>query len=232
MSDDSFYDIKNAKVIYKSNNPSALSVNEKGKVTATGVGTALIFAYVTVDGVTLSNNYPLKVMPDLTPKSITVNGKGIRNFDQKVKAYSYLLKSSSKIPVVKAAPTGKDITVDITQAKGVPGTAVIELIDNITLEKNIYYINFGVKSLSDEFNDSSVGKQWEWIRENPVNKSLTKKAGSLSITSEEGDISEAVDNAKNILLQSANTDWTAETKLTRIKNPFTAGKCRNPCIPG
>ena len=219
MSDDSFYDIKDAKVIYKSNNSSVVTVDEEGRVTAAGVGTALIFAYVTVDGHTLSDSYPLKVMPDLNPGSITVNGKKIKGFDRKIRAYSFLLKSNSRPPVVKATAQGKNITVDITQAKGVPGTAVIELIDNITLEKNIYYINFGVKSLSDEFNGSSVGKQWEWIRENPASRSLTKKAGSITITSEKGDISEAVDNAKNILLQSANTDWIAETKLTGSRIP-------------
>jgi beta-glucosidase len=219
MSDDSFYDINKAKVKFKSNNPSVAGVDKKGNVKATGVGTALISAYVTVDKITVSNHYPLKVMPDLTPLAITVNGKNIKDFDQKVKAYSYLLKSSSKIPLVKAVPAGKDVTVNIIQAKGVPGTSVIELIDNITLEKNIYYINFGVKSSGDDFNDSSVGEQWEWIRENRANHSLSKKAGSLTITSEEGDVSEAGNNAKNILLQSANTDWTIETKLVCSRIP-------------
>ena len=96
MSDDSFYDIKDAKVIYKSNNPSVATVDEEGRVTASGVGTALIFAYVTVDGVTLSNNYPLKVMPNLNPGSITVNGKKIKGFDRKIRAYSFLLKKQFK----------------------------------------------------------------------------------------------------------------------------------------
>ena len=46
-----------------------------------------------------------------------------------------------------------------------------------------------------------------------------QKDGSLTITSKKGDISEAVDNARNILLQSANTDWIAETKLTGSRIP-------------
>ena len=137
MSDDSFYDIKKAKVTYKSNNPSVASVDENGKVTATGVGTALIFANVTIDGTTVSNSYPLKVMPDLNPKAVSVNGKDIKGFNTGIKAYSFLLKNTSKIPVVKASAVGNDITVDIEQAKGIPGTAVINLIDNITLEKNM-----------------------------------------------------------------------------------------------
>ena len=219
MSDDSFYDIKKAKVTYKSNNPSVASVDENGKVTATGVGTALIFAYVTVNGTTLSNNYPLKVIPDLNPKAISVNGKNINGFNPEVKAYSYLLKNTSKIPVVNASAAGNDITVDIVQAKGVPGTAVINLTDNITLEMNIYYINFGVESSGDEFNNAAVGKQWEWVREDKANYSLSKKTGSLTITSEEGDVSEGSNNARNILLQSANSDWTIETKLTCSRIP-------------
>ncbi len=219
MSDDSFIDISKAKVMYKSNNPSVASVDENGMVKANGVGIALIFASVTVNGKTVSGSYPLKVMPDLNPRAITVDGINIPGFNSEIKAYSYLLKNNSKIPNVKAAAEGNEITVDVAQAKGIPGTAIVKLIDNVTLEKNIYYINFGLNSSSDEFNGVSVGKQWEWIRENQANHSLSKKAGSLTITSEEGDVSEASNNAKNILLQNANTDWTIETKLVCSRVP-------------
>jgi len=213
LSDDSFINIKDAKVTYNSNNPAVVSVDENGKVTATGVGTALIFANVTLNGKTVSNSYPLKVMPDLTPKSITVDGKNIEGFSKEVKAYSYLLKSNSKIPVIKASALVSDIMVYIEQAKSVPGTAVVKFIDNITQEKNIYYFNFDVPSLSEEFNNTNVGKQWEWVRENKATYSLSKNAGSLTITSEIGDVSEASNNAKNLLLQSANNDWTIDAKL-------------------
>lgn len=219
MSDDSFYDIEKAKVTYKSNNPSVVCVDENGKVTATGVGVASVVAYVTIDGTTVSNSYPLKVMPDLTPESITVNGKTISGFDKGVKAYSFLIKNKSKIPVVKASALGEDITVEIEQVKEVPGTAVIKFIDNITLEKNSYFLNFDVHSVSDEFNETTVGQQWEWIRMNPSALSLSKKPGSLTITSEAGDVSESTNNAKNILLQSANNDWTIETKLVCSRSP-------------
>ncbi|WP_198513507.1 glycoside hydrolase family 3 C-terminal domain-containing protein [Confluentibacter lentus] len=216
MSDDSFYDLAKAKVDYKSNNPSVAKVDETGKVIATGVGVALIHAYVTVDGITVSNNYPLKVMPDLNPKSITINGKNISGFDKNVKAYSYLLSSKSKIPVVKATALGDNMTIDIEQAKSIPGTTIVKLIDNITLETNMYYFNFDVNSVSDEFN-GSVGNQWTWFRENNATKNTNN--GSLTITSEEGDISEGTNNARNILLQSANNDWIAETKLVCSRTP-------------
>lgn len=218
MSDDSFYDIKKAKIEYKSNNPNVATVDANGKVTATGIGAASIYAYVTIDGTTVSNSYPIKVMPDLNPKSITVDGKAIKGFDKGIKAYSYLLKNKAKVPAVDAAAFGSNVTVDIEQAKAIPGTAVVQFIDNITLEKNTYYLNFDVASVSDEFN-GSVGSQWEWIRENKTNYSLSKNNGALTITSEVGDVSEGTNNAKNMFLQSANNDWVIETKLVASRTP-------------
>ena len=218
MSDDSFYDISKAEIEYKSNNPVVVSVDENGKVTATGVGVASVFAYVTINGVTESNSYPVKVMPDLNPKSILVNGKPIEGFAKEVKAYSYLLKNKTKVPELKAMAAGKGITVDIQQAKQIPGTAVVKFIDDITLETNTYYFNFDVEAVSDEFN-GAVGSQWQWIRENAATHSLSANDGNLTITSEVGDVSEGTNNAKNILLQSANNDWTAETKLTASRMP-------------
>ncbi len=218
MSDDSFYDISKARVKYKSNNPKVFSVDAYGKVTATGVGVALVFADVTVNGKTVSNSYPVKVMPDLNPKSILVNEKPIEGFDKTVKAYSYLLKNNSKLPVLSASAIGSGVTVDIEQAKQIPGTTVVKFIDKITLETNTYYFNFDIESVSDEF-EGSVGNQWKWLRENKNTRNLTTNPGFLTITSEPGGITEATNNAKNILLQSANNDWTAETKLTASRMP-------------
>jgi hypothetical protein len=219
MSDDSFYDITKADVKYKSNNPAVAVVDERGRVTATGVGVASIFAYVTIDGTTVSNSYPVKVMPDLNPKSVTVNGKKIPGFDKDVKAYSYLLKRNSKIPVVKAEALSSGISVEIEQARAIPGTATVQLIDNITLEKNVYYLNFDSESVSDEFNGAAVDSRWEWVRENKSTRSLSLKPGSLTITAERGGVLEATNNARNILLQSANNDWTIETRLVCSRSP-------------
>jgi beta-glucosidase len=218
MSDDSFYTIEDAEVEYRSSNPAVASVDEKGFVTANGVGTASIFAYVTINGKTVSDGYPLKVMPDMKPASINVNGKKLTGFDPEIHSYSFLLTSGSA-PVVTATSSGADISVDITQANSIPGTAVITLTDNVTVEKNYYYINFGTKSVSDEFNTTTLGKQWSWVRENSENWSLSKNPGSLLITSEEGDIQAENNNAENILLQSANNDWTVESKLVFSRRP-------------
>lgn len=219
MSDDSFYDITKAEITYKSNNPGVANVDEKGKVTGTGVGVASIYAYVTIDGTTVSNSYPIKVMPDLNPKLITVNGKKIQGFDKEIKAYSYLLKSNSKMPEVKAEALGSGVSVEIEEAKAVPGTTTVRLIDDVTLEKNVYYLNYDTESVSDEFNGSAVDSRWEWVRENKTTHSLSRKTGSLTITSETGDVLEATNNAKNMLLQSANNDWTIETRLVCSRTP-------------
>ena len=219
LSDDSFINISNAKVVYKSSNSSIASVDQTGKVTANSSGAALISASVTYNGKTVSNNFPIKVMPDLSPASITVNGKEIDGFKKEVKAYSYLLENNTILPTVKASAVSKTVKVDIQQANAVPGTAVIKFVDEVTLEENIYYLNFDVASISDEFNDVAVGKAWNWLRPNSTNVSLTKKPGSLTITSEAGDVSEATNNAKNVLLQSANNDWKIETKLVCSRIP-------------
>jgi beta-glucosidase len=121
--------------------------------------------------------------------------------------------------VVKAAAIGTGITVDVVQAKAIPGTALVRIIDDVTLEANIYYLNFDVASVSDEFNNGKPGSQWRWIRENPGTYSLAKRPGALTITSEPGDVSEGTNNARNILLQSANNDWIIETKLTGSRIP-------------
>jgi regulation of enolase protein 1 (concanavalin A-like superfamily) len=188
-------------------------------VTAKGVGTATIFAYVTVNGKTLSNSYSLKVMPDLRPAAITVNGKNITGFSPAVKAYSYLLEGATTTPAVGATAASANVSVDVAQASGVPGNAAVTLTDNVTVEKNIYIVNFGTKSVSDEFNSGTLAKQWSWVRENASNWSLSKKSGSLLITSEKGDIVSSNNNAMNILLQSANTDWTIESKMVCSRKP-------------
>jgi beta-glucosidase-like glycosyl hydrolase len=219
LSDDSFLDLSKAKISYRSNNPLVAGVDQNGKVTANRAGVASIFTYVTYNGITASNSYPVKVMPDMNPKSITVDGKTISGYSSDVKAYSYLLKENSKIPVVNATAADNNILVEILQAKGLPGTAVIRYVDNNTLETNTYYINFDINSISDEFNGPTIGSQWKWIRENQSTHSLSAKPGFLTITTEPGDISEGSNNARNILLQSANNDWTIETKLTGSRAP-------------
>lgn len=219
LSDDSFIDNKESTVEYKSNNPAVVSVDAFGRIKALKPGVATVFVNVTYKGKTVTDSFPIKVMPNLAPAAIRINGKSINGFNANTKAYSFLMKSNAKVPVIQASAVSKDVTVEITQATSIPGTAIVNFVDYNTFEKNTFYINFDVASASDEFNATQPGKQWQWVRENKANHSLTSAPGSLTITAEKGDISEGSNNAHNLLLQSANNDWTIETKLVASRTP-------------
>lgn len=220
MTDDSFYDIHKAKVVYTSSNPAAVKVDDKGLVTAVGTGMATVTVDVTIDGKTVSDDFVLKVMPQLTPASITVNGKPVQGFKPETAQYSYLYKAApAQAPVVTAAAADPAIVVSVEQAKGVPGTAIITLTDYVTFEQKQYSVSFDVATVGDEFKAATLGAQWSWVRENASAWSLSKKAGAMVITSGKGDVTEESNNAQNILLTSANCDWTIDTKITCSRRP-------------
>jgi len=189
-------------------------------LTSKNPGVATITAQVTIEGKTESGSFPVKVMPNLVAASIQVNEKAVKSFNPDNMQYSYLMKKpSSSAPVVMAIPADPDVHVEVAQANSVPGTASISVIDYITFDKKDYVINFGVPSLEDDFNGKELGNQWNWIRENTSNWTLTKKPGSMVLLSGEGDLIETNNNAQNVLLQSANTDWTIETKIVCSRRP-------------
>ncbi len=77
----------------------------------------------------------------------------------------------------------------------------------------------GLHLYSDNFMLDTLRQQWSWIRENRDNWSLTGPERYLTITAREGDIKGSFNNAENILLQSANTDWFAESRIEFSKRP-------------
>jgi beta-glucosidase len=220
MSDDSFFSIKNAKVTYKSNNPAVASVDENGLVTAIGTGVATITAEVTINGTTKSDGYPLKVIADLTLSSIEMNGEKVKNFSADNHAYSYLMKDiSAKIQKVSATSAVEGTKVKITQAASVPGTALITMTDNISGLTGSYAVNFGTMSFRDAFESTTLKEGWTWIRENKDTWSLSESPNFLTITAKTGDIKGTANNAENILLQSANTDWLIASRMEFSKRP-------------
>jgi beta-glucosidase len=220
MSDDSFYNLKDAQVTYRSNNPAVASVDEKGLVTAVAQGVATITADVTVNGVTKSDGYPLKVMPDLTLSSIEMDGQKLDEFNPEIHSYSYLTEDVTARPTeITAQPSVAGTAVTITRATAIPGTALITLMDNVTGQTGFYTVNFGTPSLGDNFNSGTMIEKWNWVREDSANWSLTQPEHYLTITSQEGDLKGSANNAKNILLQSANTDWTVESKIEFSNRP-------------
>ena len=56
-------------------------------------------------------------------------------------------------------------------------------------------------------------------KQNPANRRFDAAGGKLIITSEEGDVSTSANNARNLLLQSANSDWTIESKISSSRKP-------------
>ncbi len=212
LNDDSFIDLSDAKVEYTSNNPSVVAVGKDGKLTAGRMGVATITAKVTYKGTVACGSFALKVMPELSLSSLKVDGKSIlkAGADQ----YSVVGKVGAA-PVVTATSSDPSLDLVIDQAKSVPGTALVTVLDNVTGDKAEYAVNFGTKPVSDEF--KSLGKQWTVVR--PDASACAVDGGMLKITTGAGDVTLANNNASNIVLQSANGDWTAETKLTTSAVP-------------
>ena len=206
LNDDSFINLADAKVEYTSNNPSVVAVGKDGKLTAGKMGVATITAKVTYKGTVASGSFAVKVMPELSLSSLKVDGTSILKAG--TEQYSIVGKAGAA-PVVAATSTDPSLDVVIKQAKAVPGTALVSVIDNVTGDKAEYAVNFATKPVSDEF--KAFGKQWTVVRPNA--SACAVDGGALKITTGAGDITLANNNAANIVLQSANGDWTAETKL-------------------
>ena len=212
LNDDSFISLADAKVEYTSNNPSVLAVAKDGRIIAGSMGVATVTAKVTYKGTVASGSYAVKVMPELTLGSLKVDGKSV--LKPGVNQYSIVRKAGAA-PMVEAVASDPSLTVDVEQAPAVPGTAVIRVIDYITGDEADYYVGFGPKAVSDEF--KTLGRQWEIVREDSSSWSLQN--GALTVVTGQGDVTLANNNASNIFVQSANTDWTAETKLTASAVP-------------
>jgi beta-glucosidase-like glycosyl hydrolase len=214
MNDDSFYDVSKARVEWTSNNPSVASVGPDGSVKAVSMGVATITCSVTIDDTTVCDTFAVKVMPDLSLKSLKIDGKAVRLGS--ASQYSYIMKAG-KAPKVEAVSADPAIAVAVRQAASVPGTAVVTLSDVQTGDQKEVTVNFGVKGVSDGFEKPAPGKQWHWLREDSSAWSLSEKPGSLVITGGKGDIAQG--GATNLLLQSANSDWTAEVKMDFLTGP-------------
>jgi hypothetical protein len=205
LTDDSFIDVSKATVTYVSSNESVATVDATGKLTAVGPGIATITVSVLYGGKTVSDSYAVKVNADFTLASLKNGSKSILRKGRT--QYSVLGKMSSQI---SATAKSKGLNVVVEQAPKVPGTTVVKVVEPVTGDEQTYLVNFGTKSVSDEFNNS-LGRQWNVLRRNDDN--LLVSDGKLEITAAAGDINAAADNGQNIVLQSANTDWTIETKL-------------------
>ena len=213
MNDDSFYE--GAKCVWTSNNPAVVTIAADGTVKAVSMGVATVTCSVTIDGKTVEDTFAVKVMPNLGIASLKVDGKPVKLGD--ADQYSFLRKAG-KAPKVEAVAADPAIKVSVKQAEAIPGTAVVTLFDRETGDSRKLTVNFGTKGVSDNFNKNVPGSQWTWVRENPNRRGM--KDGELIILSEEEDIAQGSNSASNILLQSANSDWTIETKVRCLNAPL------------
>ena len=215
LTDDSFLGLDKATVKFVSSNSAVAEVSESGLLTAKGSGIATITTIVTYNGKSVSDSYSIKVNPDLALASLKSGSKSLLKAGRK--QYSVIASKPAK---VTATTKSKNNTATVEQADKVPGTAVVTVADPITGDADTYLVNFGTKGISDEFNGNSLGRQWNVIRRNDEN--LVIDNGWLSIIAETGDINGTADNAANMILQSANTDWTIETRLATGGVPVSA----------
>ena len=214
LNNDSFIDIRDTQISYRTNNDSVVTVSPDGKVKAAGQGVATVYADVTWNGKTVSSSFSVKVMPDLSLAGLKIDGKSY--FKAGTTQYSVIRKASAKAPTVTATAKDPALRVEIEQASAVPGTAVIRIIDDITADQKTYLVNFGTKAVSDEFK-SVPSSVWTVLGENKDGWKV--QSGALAITTSAGDLTLANNNAANVFLQSANTDWTVDTKLTCSETP-------------
>ncbi len=208
MNDDSFEN--GLRGVWTSNNPSVATVDADGNVKAVSMGVATITCAVSYAGETKEDSFAVKVMPDLGLASLKVDGKAVRLGD--AAQYSFVRKAG-KAPKVEAVAADPAIEVSVKQADVVPGTAVVTLCDRQTGDSRKLSVNFGTKGVSDSFQKPVLGPQWSWVREDPARWSLSEKPGAMLLTTGPGDIVRNGNDATNILLQSANTDWTVDTKM-------------------
>lgn len=225
LSDDSFFDITRAQVSYQSKRPDVASVDNQGIVRAIGSGTALIEATVTIDGISVSDSYPLKVKPDLSLKNLSLDGASLSKFSPGKHGYSMLITDDQiNIPSVAAEPTDEQTQISIKQVQNIPGTAMIQLEDKRTGETSRVAVYFGYTAISDEFETGSLGDFWTWERYEQDSVSFDAENKAWIIQAEKGDIEGTGNDAKNLLLQSANSDWSIDTEIAFSRIPAYLGE--------
>lgn len=218
LNDDSFIDVKDANVVFTSSDPSVAAVDANGTVRSVGAGAATITATATVNGVSASGSFPVVVKDERGIHGITVNGKPIDSFTSSNYHYDVILDDDVTEAVVAVPNSGDYVTIQ--QAATIPGTATITVDlggDKGTITYTIDIRNYHPPKSVDFTTVSELPSGWK-VYDNGAdvketdNWKLTDKG--LTITTEAGDLYQNHNNAKNIIVQSADGDWVAETKFT------------------
>ncbi|GEM_PF-308305 len=129
---------KDLKVEFSSNKPEVASVDATGKVTGKAAGTATITVKASYkNGEVKETSFPVAVKTTVKATELTVNGSKVADFDADTTTYNVTVKNGS-VPTV-AAKAASGVTVNVEQAKAVPGTATVTLTKGS--EKAVYTVN-------------------------------------------------------------------------------------------
>jgi len=156
-------------------------------------------------------NYVFDIVPDTTLQRLAVDGAQLASFEPDDFSYNAVLEpGSGSIAQVEAVASDPAATVAVEQATSPTGQARVTVTNGGA--SSVYTVDLDTRITgSDEFDSAELGSQWEWLR--PDAGSWRLADGSLVITSQAGDLQGNVNTAKNVALQDANGDWTAESKL-------------------
>jgi beta-glucosidase len=194
---------------YTSDHPGVVNVGPGGTIRTLSNGVATITATATYQGVSSSTQFVIRVLSELD--RLAVNGQNLPGFHPDTYSYDVVVPDHAGVPRISASTPDPSASVAITQATSVPGTASVTETgpDGIPFTYNVY---FARRARSDDFNGTTVGPQWSWVRQDPLTEHVG--SGSLQITPEQGDLTGTTNTAHNILVQPALGDWTIESKLT------------------
>jgi alpha-glucuronidase len=152
-------------------------------------------------------DYVFTMVRDTTLKSLKVNGRQLSSFSPDVHAYRALLPKAGSEAKVEATASDPSAAVRVGQASGQARVTVTN--GDAT---SVYTVDFDTTIRgSDEFRSAQLGSQWRWVR--PDSEKWRLSDGSLVIASQTGDLQEGVNTARNVVLQTVNGDWTADSRL-------------------
>jgi alpha-glucuronidase len=166
--------------------------------------------------------YTINFIDDCSLSDLQVNDTTIDGFSPDTYDYDMMASDGpTTLPVVTATTSDPAASVEITQATVVPGSAQVVVTNNQSI--STYNVNFDFNTAkSDEFNSTTLGSQWKWVREDSANWSLSSKPGYMTITPQTGDLTGSTNTAQNVLLQDISGNWTIDSKLVFSGRPNAA----------
>jgi len=195
---------------YKSNRPSVVKV-EGDVIKAVGPGVATVTVTGELDGHVVTADFVAYVESSANIDGIKVNGELLEGFSRE--CYTYELSGYETAPVVEAVSNNDDLDITVTQAAGVPGTAVIRCEYAAANQVLYYRVGFGKAPVSTDFTEgwaAAQAKGWSVVN---GNGNAAFGANGLTITAEKGEFGSDTAPA-NIYLESATGEWVAQTYMT------------------